>query len=96
MVLDQAAKEPFEFAAPYLPDLQRPEFFYRTDNRRLVDFDPRGLLAPAGKGVGGKGFLGGKFQYPRSITGQHEPAADHVTQLPVGLPPIPGLTDQLR
>jgi len=96
MVLDQAAEQPFEFTTPYLPDLDGSQLFYRTTNRRLVDVEPRGLPAPTGKRVNRKAFLDRKPQQPGSIAGQHESATDHVTQLPVGLSPIPGFTDQFR
>lgn len=95
MLLDQAVEQRFLRSATDLLEPQRPQRPQVPVQRRLIDFNRAGGTAPRQR-IGIELAYGRQLDESRAVQRQHQPAADHVAWAPIGLYPVPPLTQLLR
>ena len=95
VLLDQGVHQGLFATPPDLTQVDRTNFFQRREQRILTDLDAL-WSAALHKWVVGCHPLRRQFDEFPAVQLEHQPTAYHVAQVPVGLNPIPHLTELLR
>lgn len=88
MLLHEPVEQRFLLRAPHLAELEGPQRRKGAGDGARVELD-RGSAGPHDEGVGRSLAHRRKRDAPVAVEREHEPAADHVPETAVLLPPVP-------
>ena len=95
ILLDQTVAKLLKRRTPYLTDLQGENRRKRTLDRIRVNGHWSGFFS-VDQGIERILLLRWQLNITSPLKRQHQTPADHVTQRPIGLPPVPSLTEFMR
>lgn len=94
VLLDQTVEQGLLGSTPHLAELERLKLRQGRTQRRAIDGNQL-RLAMLGDRIGQYSPNRWKLNSPGAMQGQHQPAANHITQPAVRLYPLPGLAEFL-